>query len=155
MEKPLDDYDKKILRELVKDARLTNNELAERIGLSKSPCWQRVKRLEYEGYIKGYTSILDQKKLGMSEIVLLEVVLERHDGKMLKEFEKHLAALPEVLEAYLMSGDYDYFIKVAVEGTAEYEKFLREKLYKIPVVRHTRSRFSLGCLKQSFSAVPR
>lgn len=154
MARALDEFDRKILKELLKDGRLTNNQLADKIGLSKSPCWQRVKRLEEEGYIQGYTAILNQSKLGMAEIVMVEVTLDRHDDAMLRKFEKAIAELPEILEAYLTTGEYDYFLKVAIDGTLSYEEFLRTKLYTIPGLKHTRSCFSLGCLKRSFSVVP-
>jgi Lrp/AsnC family leucine-responsive transcriptional regulator len=152
--KPLDRIDRKILKELLANARLTSSQLSEKVGLSASPCWQRVKRLEDEGYIQGYSAILDQALLGLSETVIIEVTLERHDDEVLERFGAALAEFPEVLEAYLTTGEYDYFIKVAVGGTAGYEEFLRNKLYKIPGVRHTRSCFALRCLKRSLSVVP-
>jgi Lrp/AsnC family transcriptional regulator, leucine-responsive regulatory protein len=79
--------------------------------------------------------------------VLIEVTLDRHDENALARFGDELATLPEVLEAYLVSGEYDYLIKVAVDGTAGYERFLREKLYKISGIRHSRSMFALRCMK--------
>jgi Lrp/AsnC family leucine-responsive transcriptional regulator len=154
MAKPLDRIDRKILEALSEDGRLTNSELAERVGLSTAPCWQRVRRLENEGYISGYAAILDQRLLGVHETVLLEVTLERHDDEAVANFGRAMAALPEVLEVYLTTGEYDYFIKVAVEGTQGYADFLSKKLYKIPGVRHSRSSFTLGCLKRSPSVSP-
>jgi Lrp/AsnC family transcriptional regulator, leucine-responsive regulatory protein len=152
--KPLDDFDRAILRELQNDARVSNTELAGRIGLSPSPCWQRVKRLEDSGYIESYVAVLDQKRLGMPDTVIIEVTLEKHDDEVLEKFGKALTDLPEVLEAYLTTGEYDYFVKVAVNGTEGYERFLRERLYRIPGIRHTRSCFALRCLKRKFSATP-
>jgi Lrp/AsnC family transcriptional regulator, leucine-responsive regulatory protein len=152
--KPLDDFDRAILRELQNDARVSNTELASRIGLSPSPCWQRVKRLEDSGYIESYVAVLDQKRLGMPDTVIIEVTLEKHDDEVLEKFGKALTDLPEVLEAYLTTGEYDYFVKVAVNGTEGYERFLRERLYRIPGIRHTRSCFALRCLKRKFSATP-
>lgn len=152
--KPLDDLDRAILRELQNDARLSNAELAERVGLSASPCWQRVKRLEDNGYIEAYVAVLDQKLLGMPETVIIEVTLERHDDEVLEKFGRALTDLPEVLEAYLTTGEYDYFVKVAIDGTEGYERFLRERLYRIPGIRHTRSCFALRCLKRRLSVTP-
>ena len=86
MIKTLDAIDRKILRALVEDARLTNNHLAEKVGLSPSPCWQRVRRLESDGYIRGYTALLDQELLGASETVIIEVTLERHDDEIFESF---------------------------------------------------------------------
>jgi Lrp/AsnC family leucine-responsive transcriptional regulator len=152
--KPLDELDRAILRALQKNARLSNTELADQVGLSASPCWQRVKRLEENGYIEGYVAVLDQKRLGVPDTVIIEVTLERHDDEALERFGKALTKLPEVLEAYLTTGEYDYFVKVAIAGTEGYEKFLRERLYRIPGIRHTRSCFVLRCLKRQLSVTP-
>lgn len=153
-ERQLDRIDGKIIRELLADARLSNAELASRVGLSASPCWQRVRRLEAEGFIQGYSALLDQARFGVPETVLIEVTLDRHDDAILEEFGRAMAGMPEVLEVYLTTGEYDYFIKVAVESTAGYETFLRKKLYKIPGIRHSRSSFTLRCLKRSHSVLP-
>lgn len=150
----LDEFDRKILRQLQANARLSNSELAERVGLSASPCWSRVKRLEEAGYITDYVAVLDQRKLGLPDTVIIEVTLERHDDEILERFGTALTALPEVLEAYLTTGEYDYFVKVAIPGTEGYERFLRERLYKIPGIRHTRSCFVLRSLKRKLSVAP-
>ncbi len=154
MSKALDRIDRRIMRALVENGRLTNTQLAETVGLSAAPCWQRVRRLESEGFISGYTAVLDQSMLGAKETVLLEVTLDRHDDEAVANFGRAMAALPEVIEVYLTTGEYDYFIKVAVEGTQGYADFLQKKLYKIPGVRHSRSSFTLGCLKRSLSVLP-
>lgn len=154
MRREIDSIDRKILRELLGNAKLTSSQLSEKVHLSASQCWQRVKRLEEDGYIQGYAAILDQSLLGLSETVIIEVNLEHHDDDVLARFGAALSEFPEVLEAYLTTGEYDYFIKVAVSGTRGYEEFLRDKLYKIPGVRHTRSCFALRCLKRSLSVVP-
>ena len=145
--RPLDKQDRKILRELQQNARLTNAELAEHVGMSPTACWNRTRQLENDGYIRGYVALIDQQKLGLSDIVIVEVTLNRHDEDVLARFGAELAALPEVLEAYLVSGDYDYLVKVAVDGTAGYERFLREKLYRISGIQHSRSMFALRCIK--------
>lgn len=152
--KPLDRIDRMILKALLKNSRLSNSQLAEIVGLSPSPCWQRVRRLESDGYITDYVAILDQKLLGIGETVVIDVTLDRHDDEMLENFGRAMVAMPEVLEVYLTTGEYDYFVKVAVNGTAGYEEFLRKKLYKVPGVRHSRSSFTLRCLKRSFSVLP-
>ncbi|MBR0691213.1 Lrp/AsnC family transcriptional regulator [Bradyrhizobium manausense] len=144
----LDEIDRKILRALQQDARLTMAQLADTIGLSTTPCWNRLKRLETQGYIDGYVALLNQDKLGLPETVIIELTLDRHDEEMLERFGQLLTNLPEVIEAYLTTGDYDYIVKVAVESTAGYERFLREKLYRIPGIRHSRSSFALRCLKK-------
>jgi Lrp/AsnC family transcriptional regulator, leucine-responsive regulatory protein len=142
-----DSQDHKILRALQKNARLSNAELAEQVGMSTTACWNRTRQLEADGYIDGYVALVNQKKLGYADIVILEVTLDRHEDDALAKFGEALAALPEVLEAYLVSGEYDYWIKVAVDGTAGYERFLREKLYRIAGIRHSRSMFALRCMK--------
>ena len=90
----LDVIDRRILRELSRDGRMSNSELAERIGLSSSPCWQRTRRLETQGYIRGYTAILDRDLLGVPETVLIEVTLERHDDTVLETFGRAMADMP-------------------------------------------------------------
>jgi Lrp/AsnC family leucine-responsive transcriptional regulator len=150
----MDAIDRKILRALVRQGRLTNAELAEEVGLSPSPCWTRVKRLEQAGVIKGYAAVLDRGALGLPDTVFIEVMMERHDEDQLRKFEAAVLAVPEVLECHLITGEYDYMIKAAVGGTQGYEKLLRERLYRLPGVRHTRTAFALKCLKQEASPVP-
>lgn len=150
----LDDIDRKILRLLAQDGRISNQRLAEQVNLSFMLCWNRVKALEDMGIISGYAAILDQRALGMPDIVIIEVTLDHHDEGILNRFGEALSGLPEVMEAYLVTGDYDYLIKVAVTGTEGYERFLRQKLYKLPGIRHSRSTFALRCLKRIHSVVP-
>lgn len=150
----MDEIDHRILRELQFNARIANAELAGRVGLSASPCWNRLRKLEQQGVIEKYVTIFDQRAFGMPDTVIIQVTLDRHDEEVLEKFEEALERLPEVIEAYLVTGDYDYYVKVAVAGTAGYEDFLREKLYKIPGIRHTRTSFTLRCLKRTFSVQP-
>lgn len=149
--KPIDDIDRRILRALQEDARLTIAEVADRVGLSSTPCWNRIRRLENEGYISGYVALLDQTRLGFPDTVITEVTLDHHDEETFERFGRALADMPEVLEAYLTTGEYDFIIKVAVQGTSGYEEFLRNKLYRIPGIRHSRSVFVLRCLKRATS----
>src|SRR5690606_3275923 len=142
----LDRIDRAIVAALVENGRISNAQLAEKVGLSPSPCWQRVRRLEEAGLIAGYTAVIDSSMLGVTETAIVEVVLERHDDDVLEACGRAMAAMPEVLEVYLTTGEYDYLIKVAVKGTAGYEEFLRRKLYKVPGIRHSRSSFALRCL---------
>jgi Lrp/AsnC family leucine-responsive transcriptional regulator len=150
----LDETDRRILRELQFNARISNKDLAERVGLSATPCWNRMRSLEERGVIAGYVTVFDQEAIGMPDTVIIEVTLDRHDDDALAKFGEALAALPEITEAYLVTGDYDYMVKAAVRGTSGYERFLRERLYSIPGIRHTRSSFALRCLKQTYSARP-
>jgi Lrp/AsnC family leucine-responsive transcriptional regulator len=150
----MDAIDKKILRALSRQGRLTNAELAEEVGLSASPCWTRVKRLEQSGVIRGYAALLDQAALGLPDTVFIEVMMERHDEEHLRRFEAAVTDIPEILECHLVTGEYDYVIKAAVGGTVGYERLLRDRLYRLPGVRHTRTSFALRCLKQALSPVP-
>jgi Lrp/AsnC family leucine-responsive transcriptional regulator len=146
--------DRKILSALRNDGRLTIAELAEKVGLSQSPCWTRLKRLEASGAIERYVAILNHKAIGVPNVVFVEVTLDRHDERMLEEFGAALAEIPEVVEAHLVTGEYDYLVKVAVAGTEHYERFLRESLYRITGIRHSRSTFALRALKRASSADP-
>jgi Lrp/AsnC family leucine-responsive transcriptional regulator len=150
----IDAIDRRILRALQGNARLTNAQVAEMVGLSPSPCWQRTRRLEEEGFIQRYQAVLDPARLGVGEMVIIYVTLDRHDDTVLEEFGQAMAAMPEVIEVYLLTGEYDYLIKVAVDSTSGYERFLRERLYRVPGIRHSRSSFTLRCLKQGVVPVP-
>lgn len=136
------------------DGRLTNSDLAARVGLSASPCWNRVKRLEDDGVIERYVAVVDNGALGLRDIVFVEITLDRHEEEVLERFGQALVRIPEVLEANLVTGEYDYLVKVAVADTADYERFLRQDLYKIGNIRQTRSTFSLRTLKRSESVDP-
>ncbi len=145
----LDKFDVAILEALQKDARISLQELGKQVGLTSSPCWNRVKRMEEAGVIEGYSVRVNPEKIGLTETVILHVTLDNHSDEALFQFGQALEAVPEVMEAFLVSGDYDYYIRVAVEGTKGYERFLREKLYKIPGIRNSKSSFVLRRLKES------
>ena len=117
--------------------------------MSTTSCWNRIKRMEAAGVIEGYTVKVDLSKLGYQDSVIVQVNLESHSDEMLYEFGRTLETIPEVLEAFLISGDYDYYIRIAVQDTRDYERLLREKLYKIPGIRHSKSSFVLRTLKKS------
>lgn len=113
-----------------------------------------MKRLEAVGAIQGYVALLDHRILGVPDVVFIEVTLDKHDEKALENFGTALSRIPEVLEAYLVTGDYDYLVKVAVSGTEHYERFLRESLYRIGGIRQSRSTFALRALKRVISVDP-
>jgi Lrp/AsnC family leucine-responsive transcriptional regulator len=150
----MDAIDRRIIRALARNGRLSNAELAAEVGLSPSPCWTRVRRLEQAGVIQGYVALIDQAALGLPDTVFIEVMMEKHDEESLRRFEETVQAIPEVLECHLVTGEYDYVVKAAVGGTAGYERLLRERLYRLPGVRHTRSAFALRSLKRNVSALP-
>ena len=143
-----DKADLGILRVLLTDSRSTLNEIGAAVGLSPTACWTRIKRLESEGVIQRYAIQIDRAKLGYQDSVIVQVTLESHSDETLYEFGKVLAAIPEVVEAYLVSGDYDYYIRIAVRDTRDYERLLREKLYMIPGIRNSKSHFVLRVLKE-------
>ncbi len=148
-ERQFDRLDMAILRVLRSDSRRTLNEIGVEVGLSPTACWTRIKRLEGEGVIKRYTIDMDRAKLGYRDSVIVQVTLESHSDETLYEFGRTLAEIPEVVEAYLVSGDYDYYIRIAVRDTRDYERLLREKLYRIPGIRHSKSHFVLRVLKET------
>ena len=148
-EKEFDRLDIAILKVLLADSRQTLQQVGAQVGLSTTSCWNRIKRLEAAGTIQGYTVKLDLARLGYRDTVIVQVNLESHSDETLYEFGRVLETIPEVLEAYLISGDYDYFIRIAVQDTRDYERLLREKLYKIPGIRHSKSSFVLRTLKKS------
>ncbi|RQO60241.1 AsnC family transcriptional regulator [Variovorax sp. KBW07] len=138
-----------ILRVLLLDSRKTLQEIGNEVGLSPTSCWTRIKKLEASGVIKRYTIDVDPAKLGYHDSVIVQVTLESHTDETLYDFGRVLATIPEIQEAYLVSGDYDYYIRIAVRDTRDYERLLREKLYKIPGIRHSKSHFVLRVLKES------
>lgn len=146
---PLDRFDLAILRALQGNARMSLQEISAQVGLTSSPCWTRIKRLEDTGVIEGYSVRVNAAKLGLADTVIVQVTLDSHSDEALVEFGRALEAIPEVLEAFLVSGDYDYYVRIAVSDTRDYERLLREQLYKIPGIRHSKSSFVLRQLKQS------
>lgn len=148
-EKSFDKTDLAILRILLQDARRTLQEIGAEVGLSPTSCWSRIKRLQDEGVIKRYTVEVDPASLGYQDTVIVQLTLESHTEDTLYAFGQVLATIPEILEAYLVSGDYDYYIRIAVRDTRDYERLLREKLYKIPGIRHSKSHFVLRVLKEA------
>lgn len=139
----LDRIDRKILATLQEDGRLPNNELAERVGLSPSPCLRRVKALEEAGVIGRYVALVDPASVDLPVNIFVSVSLERQVEARLDGFEAAVMARPEVLECYLMTGDADYLLRVVVPDLVSYERFLKEHLTRIPGVANIRSSFAL------------
>lgn len=144
----VDKFDLAILQVLQEDARASLQTISERVGLSSTPCWARIKRMESDGVIQGYTVRVDPPSIGLPDTVIVQVTLESHTDETLYDFGKILEQIPEVMEAYLVSGDYDYYIRIAVKDTRDYERLLRERLYRIPGIRHSKSSFVLRTLKE-------
>ncbi len=140
---PLDRIDRAILHELQLDGRVSNVKLAERVNLSESACLRRVKRLEDAGVIEGYIMLINQTAVGLPSNVFVEITLNRQQREDLDAFEARVLQVPEVLECYLMSGDYDYLLRVAAADPGDYERIHHEQLTSLPGVARVRSSFAL------------
>lgn len=139
----LDKTDFKILNLLQLDGRITNAELADKVGLSPSPCLRRVKALEEARVIKRYVGIIDAGQVGLPISIFVSVSLKSQERSALEEFESHIKNNKDVMECYLMTGSYDYFLRVVMPDLESYEQFLLDKLTRIPCVSNIESSFSL------------
>jgi Lrp/AsnC family leucine-responsive transcriptional regulator len=138
----LDRKDREILAHLQNDGRLTNLELAAKVGLSPSPCLRRVRRLEASGVLNRYVALVDPAKLGLGVTAFVRVALSKQEDRSLQQFESAVAEWPEVMECYLMSGDSDYQLRLILPTLGDYETFLRQKLTRVPGVANIRSSFA-------------
>lgn len=145
----LDRIDKSILRELQKDGRMPNVELSRRVGLSATPCLERVKRLEKKGVIKGYAALVSPEKLQAALLVFVEIRLTRTSPDVFDDFKKSVIDLPQVLECHLVSGDFDYLIKARVADMAAYRNLLGETLLTLPGVSGSRTYVVMEEVKES------
>jgi len=143
----LDDIDVRILHHLQREARISNVELAERVGLSPAPCLRRVRALEEAGVIRKYVALLDPAALNLNVTVLVQVSLDRQVDEHFKIFEEAVMQRPEVLECYVTAGPSDFLLRVVVEDVAAYERFRREFLSRIESVASTNSSFGLRQVK--------
>ncbi len=143
----MDDMDKRILIELQQNARLTNVNLAEMVGLSPSPCLARVRALEQAGVIARYVALLDPQRLGLNVSVFIQVSLDKQVGTALDRFESAIRAMPEVMECYLMTGECDYMLRVVVDDVQALQQFIVERLSKVAGVSKIRSSFTLKQVK--------
>jgi Lrp/AsnC family transcriptional regulator, leucine-responsive regulatory protein len=143
----LDAIDRRIVSELQADGRLSNIELADKIGLSPSPCLRRVRRLEREGYIGGYRASLQRSRVGLGFSVFLGVRINGHANEDASRFEKAVVEMPEVIACHLVSGEADYFLEVVVPDLEDYQRFLVGKLLNLPNVREVRSNIAIQTLK--------
>lgn len=135
----IDAADRRILRLLQEDGRITNQELARQAGLSPAACFDRVKRLRERGIILGTTALLDPTQLGASLMIFVEVLLDRTTDDVFAAFAGHVRAVPQVLECHMVAGGFDYLLKVRVADMAAYRLFLGEILSAMPGVRETRT----------------
>lgn len=135
----MDDIDRKILRALQEDGRITNAALAEKCGLSTAACFERVRRLRESGVIIGYTALLDPEKLDRALLVFIEVLLDRTTDDAFAAFADHVRKLPDVIECHMVAGGFDYLLKVRVADMAAYRAFLGDTLVALPGIRETRT----------------
>ncbi len=143
----LDVVDRRILAVLQENARISNVDLAEQVGMSPSPCWRRVKTLEDSGVIAKHVSLVDPAAVGLPVSVFVQVTLERQIETALETFEQTVLARPEVMECYLMTGDSDYLLRVVVANLSAYERFLMDHLTRLNGVASIKSSFALKQVK--------
>jgi Lrp/AsnC family leucine-responsive transcriptional regulator len=150
----MDEYDTRILRELVRDGRISVQDLSERVGLSPSPVARRIRLMEECGVISGYTALLDEAKLGFEVSVFVSVQLDRQVDEALARFEAAIRTFPEVVDCWLMTGNRDYLLRIVTQSLAAFETFLTGKLTKIPGVATLESSIPLRRVKSSISRMP-
>jgi DNA-binding Lrp family transcriptional regulator len=149
----MDSYDRRILSVLQRDARISNQQLAKEVGLSPSPCWRRVRRLEESGVIEQYVARLSRRELGFPVLAYVQISLEDHHPDTIREFDDMIRRCDEVQECCSMSGQYDYLIKVVARNMEGYEDFLSGKLLRLSGVQTANTSFVLK-QKKSTSALP-
>ena len=145
----LDAIDRRIIAAIQDDGRITTNDLAEKVGLSPSPCARRLRLLENSGVIAGYTAIIDQKKVGLPISAFASIKLERQREEDLDRFAEAVARWPEVADCYLMTGQRDYLMRIVVRDLEAYEAFIKDKLSRLDGVASIETSFALGQVKRS------
>ncbi len=143
----LDKFDLAILMELQADARLTNAELAQRVGLSAAPCWRRVRALEEAGFIKGYRAEIDRHKIGLGVLAFVRLDAERNTGDLTRTMEEAIRRIPEVVSCHYISGTGTFELQVVAPDLARFSQFAREVLLNLPNVKDMHTSFSLGEVK--------
>ena len=143
----LDKFDLAILHELQTDGRLTNAELANRVGLSAAPCWRRVRALEEAGYITGYRAELNRQKIGLGVLAFVRLDAERNSGDVLRHMEAAIRKIPEIVSCHYISGSGTFELQVVCPDLAEFSRFAREVLINLPNVKDLHTSFSLGEVK--------
>jgi Lrp/AsnC family leucine-responsive transcriptional regulator len=144
----LDKIDRKLLTLLQSDGRMSNAQLASEVSLSPAACLRRVQRLEGCGLIEGYSARLSTRLLGGQQTVYIEITLDRQNEAAMEAFERAVVGLPEVQECHAVAADYDFLLRVDVDGSSDYERLRRRELAELPHVRRMRSVFGLRCVKR-------
>lgn len=143
----LDRYSRRILAELQRDARLTVQQLSEKVGLSATPCWKRVKQMEAAGVIRGYTALVDRDKVGLGLRVVVEANLSQHGEDEVRRFEQAVAQSAHIVQCVSTTGQADYIMTVLAPDIRHYEQFLHDTLFKLPGITHVRSSIVLKEVK--------
>lgn len=151
----LDRIDRRILRALQEDGRISYVDLAGKVGLSTSPCLERVRRLEKDGYIRAYTALLAPDRLDASLLVFVEISLNYTSGTVFEDFRRAVAHWPEILECHLVAGDFDYLLKLRIADMASYRQLLGEILHTLPGVRDSRTLVAMETVQESTRLVVR
>ncbi|MBB5054035.1 Lrp/AsnC family transcriptional regulator [Afipia massiliensis] len=145
----MDEMDRKILRVLQDSPEISVADLAQKVGLSHTPCWRRIKQMEESGAIRERVVILDPNIMGLSISVFANIRLKAHDEDTLEAFEQSAQSRPEIVDCFSMSGESDYLVRVAVGSVDQYEQFLKKVLLHFPGVASVNSHFSLKCVKKT------
>lgn len=145
----LDAIDRRLLAALQENGRLTATELSEKVGLTTSPCLRRIRQLEEAGVITGYSTVIDQNKVGLPVSVFVSVKLERQREDAMQRVEAAIRRWPEVVECYLMTGTRDYLLRVVARDLADYERFLKQTLTRLDGIASIESSFALAQVKHS------
>ncbi len=143
----LDRYSLQILAELQRDSRQTVQQLSERVGLSATPCWKRVKDMEAAGIIRGYTAVVDRERVGLNLAVIVEANLTQHSEEVVRRFEAAVAQSPQIIQCQSTTGQADYIMTVLVADIKSYERFLHETIFRLPGITHVRSSIVLREIK--------
>lgn len=149
----LDNFDRRILALLQENASLSTAEIAERVGLSQSPCWRRIQRLKEEGVIRGQVTLLDRRKVGLNAQIFAQVKLNAHGRSNLTEFAEAMRGFPEVLECHVLMGTVDFMLRIVTRDIEAYERFFFEKLSQVPGIQEVNSIVALSEIK-STTALP-
>ena len=145
----MDKKDQQIIRTLQENGRLTNQELAQKVNLSPSPCLRRLRNLEARGVIKGYTALVDQQAYGLPITVFVRIRLDRHGAEDVRRFETRVRETEEILDCFVMTGNADYLLRVIMPSLNAYEHFVRERLHTIEGIASIDTSFAYGVVKQS------
>lgn len=145
----LDNFDKQLLSTLQKDGRISNVELAETVNLSESACLRRVRTLEKKGFIDRFVALLDQKRMGLTNTVFVHIVLKREEKSELLAFEEAVKEIPEILECYLMTGEFDYLLHIVVANMADFERLHNDSLTQLPGVSRVNSSFAIRTVQKT------